>query len=151
MTPEVRFGEPGDLEFIMNLERDSLALPWSAGALSELLGHDPESSDDVFKFSLVIDGIGYIGVSVVIDEAEIGNIVIAPECRGRGYGYILLKALEDKLASRGVKKIFLEVESTNAGALALYHKCGYAGYGSRKDYYGAGRDALLMSKDIVSG
>ena len=144
MTPEVRFGVPSDLEFIMGLERGSLALPWSSDSLMELLRYTPEDTGIVYKFALVMDGIGYAGVSVVIDEAEIGNIVIAPEYRGQGYGYKLFAALIKELEGRGVKVIFLEVESTNSGALALYDKCGFVRYGVREGYYGAGRDAVLM-------
>ena len=148
MNPKIRYGTPDDLEFITGLERDNLALPWSEEAVLELLRSDPAGDGRVFRFALVAEGAGYVSVSGVIDEAEVGNIVVAPECRGRGYGRMLLEELEEILASRGTGKIFLEVESTNQGALSLYRRCGFAEYGIRKGYYGEGRDALLMSKDL---
>ena len=146
MNPAVRYGTPDDLEFITGLERDNLALPWSEEAVLDLLRYDPAGGGRVFKFALVAEGAGYVSVSGVIDEAEVGNIVVAPECRGRGYGRMLLEELENILASRGIGKIFLEVDSTNQSALSLYRRCGFAEYGIRKGYYGEGRDALLMSK-----
>lgn len=147
MNSGVRYGRIDDLEFITGLERGCLALPWPVEAVRELLLYDPMNDSQVFKFALVKEGAGYVSVSGVIDEAEIGNIVVAPECRGRGYGRLLLEELENILAGRGIRKIFLEVESTNQRALSLYRSCGFAEYGVRNGYYGEGRDALLMSKE----
>ena len=97
------------------------------------------------------DGLiaGYVGASFVLDEAEIGNICVSSAYRRRGFASALLMKLEKELKSSGVTVIFLEVENTNKGAIALYEKQGFLKYNERKDYYGKGRDALLYRKDIT--
>ena len=41
--------------------------------------------------------------------------------------------------------LHLEVRADNAAALGLYRAMGFAADGRRRDYYGRGHDALLMS------
>jgi len=52
------------------------------------------------------------------------------------------------LKNRGIKKVFLEVEHDNVPAIALYEKYGFVRYGYRRDYYGQGKDAVLMSREL---
>ena len=142
----IRFGEVSDLDFIMSLERESLALPWPLSSVLALL--EPDDEGPSFSFACVAPSAGYVGVAGVLDEAEIGNLVVSPECRGQGAGYSLMKFALDELHRRGVKVVFLEVETSNNAAIALYKKCGFAEYGRRTDYYGPGRDAVLMRKNL---
>ena len=59
-----------------------------------------------------------------------------------------MKHLLDSLKERGVKKVYLEVESTNTAALVVYKKCGFKSYNIRKGYFGLNRDAILMDCEI---
>ena len=45
---------------------------------------------------------------------------------------------------RGAAAMFLEVATSNIGAAALYRAAGFADAGQRRNYYGTGRDALLL-------
>ena len=60
----------------------------------------------------------------------------------------LFEALLAELKEKGIRKLFLEVEHDNGPAIALYEKFGFAGYGYRRDYYGKGKDAVLMSLEL---
>jgi ribosomal-protein-alanine N-acetyltransferase len=53
-----------------------------------------------------------------------------------------------ELKERKIAKVFLEVEHDNVPALSLYEKAGFVRYGYRRGYYGAGKDAVLMSLDL---
>ena len=90
----------------------------------------------------------YVGAETVLDECNIGNIVTAKEHRGKGYATEILTILLNNLERRGIKKVFLEVEHDNVPAIALYEKFGFVRYGHRRDYYGPGKDAILMTKDL---
>jgi ribosomal-protein-alanine N-acetyltransferase len=57
-------------------------------------------------------------------------------------------ALEEELASGGARFSILEVAVENREALALYAKLGYARAAILVDYYGPGKDALLMTKRL---
>ena len=144
MADGIRFAQAEDAQQIMALEQGSIAHPWPEEDIRRLI-----TDDD--KFALVLEGeggslIGYIGVSVVAGEASVGNLVVAVVQRGRGLGTLLVEALIEELRNRGAEEIFLEVEATNGPARSVYGKCGFAEYNSRKNYYGAGRDAILMKR-----
>ena len=144
MADGIRFATAEDIAAIMALEQGSIAHPWPEEDIRRLI-----TDDD--KFALVLETedntiIGYIGVSVVAGEASVGNLVVAADQRGRGLGTLLVEELIEELVSRGAEEIFLEVEATNEPARSVYGKCGFEEYNSRKNYYGAGRDAILMKR-----
>jgi ribosomal-protein-alanine N-acetyltransferase len=88
--------------------------------------------------------IGYAGVMTVGDDADVQTIAVAPSAQGRGIGRLLLHSLIRTAIDRGCTTLFLEVRSDNAAALALYEREGFEAMGQRRDYYGAGIDAITM-------
>jgi len=46
------------------------------------------------------------------------------------------------------QKMFLEVDSRNRPAIALYQAAGFHQKGMRKAYYSDGSDALIMQADL---
>ena len=92
--------------------------------------------------------IGFAGISIILDTAEINNIVIKKSERGNGYSSLLLKELIRIAKSNNCKKINLEVASSNKIAISLYKKFGFKQVGLRQKYYN-GTDALLLTLDIL--
>ena len=95
--------------------------------------------------------LGYAVLSAVLDEGNLDNIAVAPEHRRRGVAEALLSALtgfsREKLAV-----LMLEVRASNAPAIALYEKHGFAAVGRRKNYYDAPKeDAILMTLEFTNG
>ena len=94
--------------------------------------------------------LGYAVLSVILDEGSLDNIAVAPHCRRQGVADALLSALtgfgRDHLAV-----LMLEVRASNAPAIALYEKHGFAAVGRRKNYYSAPKeDAILMTLEFGS-
>jgi ribosomal protein S18 acetylase RimI-like enzyme len=56
---------------------------------------------------------------------EYRPVVVAQAYRSKGVATHLLAAADRMLDSRGVTKVFLQVASTNAGALLVYQKSGF--------------------------
>ena len=56
---------------------------------------------------------------------RIYSIVVAPHYRGRGIAQRLLRRLIDRLKSRHVTRIHLEVEQANKHAVRIYEKLGF--------------------------
>ena len=141
----IRQGTVSDIQAIMALEQGSIEHPWESKAIETLI-------TDNNKVCLVaeLDGIivSYVGAESVLDESNVGNIVTHREYRGRGIATELFKALLAELMEKGIRKLFLEVEHDNVPAIALYEKLGFTGYGYRRDYYGKGKDAVLMSLEL---
>ena len=141
----IRQGTLSDVQEIMALEQGSIEHPWESKAIETLI-------TDSNKTCLIaeLDGTiaAYVGAESVLDESNIGNIVTHKDYRGRGIATRLFDALLKELKEQGIAKVFLEVEHDNAPAIALYEKSGFTKYGHRRDYYGPGKDAVLMSKEL---
>lgn len=141
----IRQGTLSDVQAIMALEQGSIEHPWESKAIETLI-------TDSNKTCLIaeLDGTiaAYVGAESVLDESNIGNIVTHKDFRGRGIATRLFDALLKELKEQGIAKVFLEVEHDNAPAIALYEKSGFTKYGHRRDYYGPGKDAVLMSKEL---
>jgi len=88
--------------------------------------------------------VGYAGVMVVGREADVQTIAVAPEHRGAGLGAVLLGQVIDEAKRRQCNQVMLEVAADNESALRLYERFGFARLAKRSNYYGRGRDALVM-------
>ncbi len=78
---------------------------------------------------------------------RIYSLAVKQSCRGRKIGARLLAAMIEGLAARGVRRIYLEVEASNAGAIALYAAHGFRSIGQLPDYYGPAHHGLHMMYD----
>ena len=141
----IRQGTLSDVSAIMDLEQGSIEHPWESKAIETLIT-DNNKTCLVAELGGVI--VSYVGAESVLDESNIGNIVTRKEYRGKGIATELFEALLTELKAQGIKKLFLEVEHDNVPAIGLYEKLGFSNYGYRRDYYGQGKDAVLMSLDL---
>jgi ribosomal-protein-alanine N-acetyltransferase len=91
--------------------------------------------------------VGYIIYSVVLDEAEILNIVIDSCYRGKSFGKQLLNYAIEDIKNKKCLVIFLEVAKKNIVAVNLYSKFDFIKYNIRKNYY-KNDDAVLMKKAL---
>jgi len=91
--------------------------------------------------------VGFAGITIILDTAELNNIVIKKSERGKGFSSLLLKELIKSSKLHNCTKINLEVASTNEIAINLYKKFGFKQVGLRQKYYN-GTDALLFTLDI---
>ena len=112
--------------------------PWSADDFRDLKNSGCE---------IIMSENGFIVYRIAVDEAEIITIGVNPKMRRQGIASAMVGIIEKTLLNQGVKKIFLEVASTNTSALKLYENRGFKTVGLRPKYYD-GVDAILMSKDI---
>lgn len=114
--------------------------PWSADELRGMM-------DDRFTACITSEN-GFAVIRVVLDEAELLTICVAPSARGTGEGRGLLELALHTAKERGAENMFLEVAANNATAIGLYRSVGFVDSGFRKDYYrtpdGARIDALLL-------
>lgn len=89
--------------------------------------------------------IGFAGMWILLDEAHVTTIGVAPEYRGRGLGEMLLLDLFEEAMRRGAEWVTLEVRVSNDSAQALYSKYGFTRQGIRRRYYSDnGEDAYIM-------
>jgi ribosomal-protein-alanine N-acetyltransferase len=141
----IRSADLSDIKSIMALEQGSIVHPWESKAIESLI---VDKNKKCYVADLHGEIVGYVGAETVLDECSIGNIVTHKDYRGRGFATEILGILLDSLKKNGVAKVFLEVEHDNIPAIALYEKQGFERYGQRRDYYGPGKDAVLMTKEL---
>lgn len=90
--------------------------------------------------------IGFAGVWMMVDEAHLVTIAMAPGQRGKGLGELLLIAMIDLSCILGASVMTLEVRVSNHVAQGLYRKYGFSNEGVRRRYYSDnGEDALIMT------
>ncbi len=117
--------------------------PWS----NELFREALENPSVAVLLAQRADGaiLGYAVLSAVLDEGNLDNIAVAPDCRRRGVADALLSALT-AFGRAHLACLMLEVRSSNGPAIALYEKHGFQAVGRRKNYYDAPKeDAVLMT------
>lgn len=106
---------------------------------------------DTFTGIAAEDGgeiIGYGGITVAYDSADIANVAVTEAFRRSGVGGAILEELLSIARSRGAKKVFLEVRVSNTPALFTYLKHGFNGLYTRTRYYPDGEDCLVMTKEL---
>ena len=108
---------------------------------------NPNSTYFVIKKDAEI--VGFIGILIVLDTAEITNIVIKKIYRNNGISKLLINYITKYCQKLNCKKINLEVNANNKIAINLYKSAGFKQVGIRKKYYSDG-DALLFTKVLNS-
>jgi ribosomal-protein-alanine acetyltransferase len=88
---------------------------------------------------------------VVGDEVHLLNVAVHPDYRRSGAGRQLVQLVLDDAVAQGAASVSLEVRRENHGARRLYERMGFTERGVRKDYYGRGEDAIIMTRDLGSG
>lgn len=82
------------------------------------------------------------------DEGDITSVAVDPEHRRKGIGRRLIELFLRELPEN-TESVFLEVRSSNAGAVSLYEKCGFVRLSIRKNFYNdPAEDALVMKKRL---
>lgn len=109
---------------------------------------------------LVVEGgvhdrglLGYAGLDLAGDVADVMTVAVHPRARGRGLGAALLTGLHDLARAAGARAVMLEVRANNDSAVRLYRGHSYEVVRTRPGYYrdpagGPARDALIMRKEL---
>lgn len=159
---KLRFFEPRDIDLIAPLRS-------SAEAYDYFYEYDPYSREHQLQWwqnaslkqnekNFVIaatDSDEAVGTIALVDidmrnrKAEIGRIMIDGAHRSKGYGRVALALLaEYAFGHLNLRKLYLEVFSSNTKALALYEQAGFLKEGELKSHIyknGDYRDITVMA------
>ena len=130
---------------VAGLEKICFSDPWSEKSVASELSNP-------LSLWLVAEEEGrvaaYIGSQTVMDETDMMNVAVHPDFRRQGLGEQLVTQLVEQLKEKGSHCLLLEVRASNAPAIGLYEKLGFAQIGRRKNYYRNPReDALILRKE----
>ena len=119
--------------------------PWSSDLFAE------ELADPTHPWWVAHDQgrvVGFAGGRLAGDCLELEEVVVEPARRREGIARRLVARVAYAGQQLGATSATLEVFSENEPAIALYDALGFEEAGRRRDYYGSGRDALIMSSDL---
>lgn len=142
----IRRAEPHDLARIVEIE--GLCFPeetaFPAGMFAYLIRYS------VALVACEDDG-RVVGFVMGYTSGKVGAVYtldVHPSCRRKGIGLALLLALEKRLRALGAQAIRLEAALENPEAMRLYRRAGYSERELIRNYYGRGKDAVRMWKDL---
>ncbi|KUK13833.1 MAG: ribosomal protein S18-alanine N-acetyltransferase [Synergistetes bacterium] len=143
---DIDFMNVGDLDEVLEIERESFNLPWSRN----LFLRELDFPGNAYIVARLRDRVvGYAGIRFYGRQAHITTIAVAPKWRGNRIGEQLLLALIEIAKDRQAKEIVLEVRPSNRIAIGLYEKYGFRTIGVIPGYYmDNGEDAFLMRVKI---
>lgn len=127
------------------LEKLCFSDPWSETSVASEL-------DNPLSLWLIAEEegtvLGYVGSQTVLDETDMMNIAVQPDCRRRGIAAALIGELVNQLREHGSHVLRLEVRESNVPAIALYESMGFTQLGLRKNYYRNPKEnALILGKE----
>lgn len=91
---------------------------------------------------------GFLVAHTVHGSGYISAVDVAKKHRGKGIAAKLFKSAESHFRKCGCRKMRLHVEANNP-AQRLYFSLGYRVVKFNRGYYGKGRDALSMAKNLM--
>ena len=89
--------------------------------------------------------VGFAGAQLAGDGVDILDVVVAPARRREGIARRLLARVTYDGQMLGATSATLEVLDGNEPAQTLYESLGFERVGLRRDYYGRGHDAIVMT------
>jgi ribosomal-protein-alanine N-acetyltransferase len=134
-----------DIDAVLAIEQSSFPAPWKR----EHFLHEIEAQHS-YPFVAEADGVvvGYVCLTSLFEEAQILDIAVALDKRGRGIALMLMESAMRLALDNGAEVLALEVRSTNRAAITLYERLGFVRTGCRAKYYEGSDDAVLMEKKL---
>ena len=115
---------------------------------------------EIFKEELVNTNSNYLvlrydneivcfgGIKIILDEANIMDIVTRKDKRNQGFAKFVLNELINISKEQNCASITLEVRENNMPAIHLYELFDFKEVGRRKKYYKDGDTAILMTRKL---
>lgn len=139
----VRKMEMADVQEVMEIDKRSFPAPWTREIFEQELTKN--NFAHYFVVARETEIIGYVGMWIVFDDAQITNIAVDPKYRGKSIGEKLFGFALSFAFQQGAQKLSLEVRPSNHVAKSMYEKFGLKEGGIRKNYYpDNGEDAIVM-------
>lgn len=118
---------------------------WSVNILKE----DFKNENSKYIIAKISDEVvGFAGIKIALDEADIMNIAVRVDFRNLGIGSMLLQKLIELATNNCCSTITLEVNENNLFAIRLYEKYRFKRIAFRKKYYNNTDNAIIMQKKL---
>jgi len=133
-----------DVPAVYTIELATFPTPWTLDSFYYEV-HENQYAHYVLAIDEEDHIIGFCGMWMVVDAAQITNVAVIESARGRGIGEGLMREAMRIAQQNEMEIMSLEVRVTNTVAQNLYRKLDFQDGGLRKGYYtDNGEDALVM-------
>lgn len=142
-TIEIREMLAKDIQEVLAVDEQIFTSSWTEG----IFKHELLDNEYAHYFVVEANGeiIGYAGLWIVEDDAQMTNIGLLQKYRGYKIGEKLFGFALQYAMNNGVKRLSLEVRVSNIPAQKMYEKFGLVPGGIRKKYYiDNNEDAIVM-------
>lgn len=135
-----------DCEAVAEIAEQCLPEHWSLGSVRSVLKYE----NNIYYVAHSIEQslvVGFAGIMVIADEAELLNIAVNPDFRRQGIGKLLLGRMLQEANKAGAFRLLLEVRESNFDARKLYYQHQFVEIGTRRGYYRDPiEDAVIMER-----
>ena len=142
----IRRAERGDLAQIVQIE--SLCFPEEAAFPPRMFAYLIEYAVCLVACQPEKKVLGFIMGYASGKAGAVYTLDVHPQYRRMGVGSSLISTLEEKLRELGAETVRLEAAVEKPEAIELYRKAGYRDRELIRNYYGTGKHALRMCKDM---
>ena len=137
-----------DLPIVLELEEQLFTSTWKMDDFLYEMNENPFSQMFVWEEDSEI--IGYMGIWIIFEQAQLTNLAVNKKYQGKGYGRKLLEMGISLCQEAGCEIMTLEVRQSNVVAKSLYQSCGFEKVSVKKDYYQDNHeDADVMMKGLI--
>ena len=137
-----------DIRDVLKVDQATFSASWT----EDIFKHEVVDNQHAHYFVVEAEGdiIGYAGLWIVEDDAQVTNIALLRKFRGYKIGEKLFGFAVQHAVKHGVTRLSLEVRVSNIIAQKMYRKFGLVPGGIRKNYYSDnGEDAIVMWVNLV--
>lgn len=140
---------PSHLPHVLEIERLSFPTPWTPG----LFLHELKLPFSRVRVAQTANNgtsalVGYVCWWLVAQEAHILNLAVHPDHRRRGIAGTFVDLVVADAAEQKATCVTLEVRRDNVAAQELYRRFAFNECGVRRNYYGRGDDAIIMTRKL---
>ena len=140
----------GDLDDIMESEKQSFRAPWSRQVFVEELERDWAHVDVLKRREARANVLAFVNYWLVRDEVHVLNVATHPSVRRQGHAARLIEHVVAFAHRHRCRYITLEVRRSNQPAIRLYRKYGFRPVGIRPNYYVEdNEDAIVMLLELT--
>ena len=137
-----------DLPIVLELEEQLFTSTWKLDDFLYEMNENPFSQMFVWEEDSEI--IGYMGIWIIFEQAQLTNLAVSKKFQGKGYGRKLLEEGIKMCQDAGCELMTLEVRQSNIPAKSLYSSMGFEKVSVKKDYYQDNHeDADVMMKGLI--
>lgn len=130
------------LQGVLEISNLCFSISWSLESLRGELKNEFAKYVIIKKDDVIV---GYGGIWIIYDEAQVTNIAVHPSYRGLHIGDLIVESLFEVCKKAHITAMTLEVRESNLIAQNLYKKYGFTTEGIRKNYYEDNHEnALIM-------